>query len=227
MGEKKVILHATWGSPFSNRVEIALKLKGVDYQHIEEDLSKKTPELLRYNPIYKKIPVLVHGTNAISESQVILEYIDETWDSGFPLLPLDPYERALARFWARFIDDKLFPSIHKVFFLGDDMAMNEAKESMKFLDKELEGKRFFGGESVGFVDIVGINIAYWVGVFEEAADKVMLTSEDFPSVCRWRDELLGNEVIQQSLPTPKSKLAGIFRGFILKSISGLPSDECL
>ncbi|KAL8139994.1 hypothetical protein V2J09_006015 [Rumex salicifolius] len=220
MAEKKVKLHATWGSPFSNRVEIALKLKGVDYQHIEEDLSNKSPELLRYNPVYKKIPVLVHGSNAISESQVILEYIDETWNSGIPILPLDPYERAQMRFWAKFIDDKLFLSIYKACILGEEKAMEEAIENMKFLDKELEGKRFFGGERIGFVDIVGTIVAYWVGVIEEAADKVMLTSEAFPSVCRWREELLDYEVIQQGLPTPKAEVVGIFRSLVVKSAGG-------
>ena len=106
MGEE-LKLFGVWASPFSARVATALKLKGVEYKNIEEDLFNKSPSLLKYNPVHKQIPVLVHNERPVAESLVILEYIDETWDQGCPLLPKDPFERAQARFWARFIDDKV------------------------------------------------------------------------------------------------------------------------
>jgi glutathione S-transferase len=94
------------GSPFVCRVKIALKFKGIEYKFVEENLANKSEQLLKYNPVYKKVPVFVHNEKPISESLVILEYIDEIWKQN-PILSSDPYQKSLARFWAKFIDDKV------------------------------------------------------------------------------------------------------------------------
>lgn len=99
--ENKVTLHGMWASPYVKRVELALKLKGIPYEYVEEDLKNKSPLLLKLNPVHQKVPVLVHNGKPIAESLVILEYIDETWKTG--LLPQDPYKRSQVRFWAGFM----------------------------------------------------------------------------------------------------------------------------
>lgn len=102
--ENRVMLHGMWASPFVKRVELALKIKAIPFEYVEEDLNNKTPDLLKFNPIYKKVPVLIHNGKPICESFVILEYIDQVWNKTDPaLLPQDPYKRAQIRFWADFI----------------------------------------------------------------------------------------------------------------------------
>lgn len=97
----------TWRSPFALRVRLALNFKGLRYEYFEEDLDNKSDLLLKSNPFIKKLPVLIHNNVPICESLVILEYIEKFSDVGPSLLPVDPYERAMARFWARYIEDKV------------------------------------------------------------------------------------------------------------------------
>ena len=102
----EVKLHGGLLSPFNYRVVCALKLKGIPFELVKEDLSNKSALLLKYNPVHKKIPVLVHGGKPVCESMVILEYIEETWPQN-PLMPSDPYDRAQARFWINFAENKV------------------------------------------------------------------------------------------------------------------------
>ncbi|KAK9183093.1 hypothetical protein WN944_026242 [Citrus x changshan-huyou] len=110
MAEVKLLGGAV--SPFVYRVIWALKLKGVPFEFVEVDVfsNEKSALLLKYNPVHKKIPVLVHGGKPVCDSTVVLEYIEEKWPYN-RLLPSDPYDRALARFWIKFGEDKVsFPT---------------------------------------------------------------------------------------------------------------------
>jgi glutathione S-transferase len=103
----EVVLLNFYGSLFGMRVSVALAEKGVKYQNREEDLGNKSQLLLQTNPVYKKIPVLIHNGKPVSESLIIVQYIDEVWKDKATLLPSDPYQRAQARFWADYIEKKV------------------------------------------------------------------------------------------------------------------------
>lgn len=98
-----------WPSPFTMRVRITLNLKNIDYEYIEENLGSgsKSELLLSNNPVHKKIPVMIHNGNPICESLVIVQYIDEVFISEPSILPTDPYDRAIARFWAAYVDNNV------------------------------------------------------------------------------------------------------------------------
>ncbi|KAG4155578.1 hypothetical protein ERO13_D03G120750v2 [Gossypium hirsutum] len=189
MGEE-VKLHGMWASPFSRRVELALKLKAIPYQYIEEDLSNKTPSLLHYNPVHKKVPVLVHNDKPVAESM-----------ENNPFLPRDPYERAMARFYAKFIDDKLLPTLAK---LGQtagkekEETIEEIHEQLKVLEDELKGKQFFGGQRIGYLDIVAM-ILVWLHLTGSITGQKVLSTEKFPLIYEWIERVMKMEVVNECL----------------------------
>jgi len=56
------------------------------------------------------VPAMVHDGTLVAESTVMMEYIDQAF-SGPPLRPSDPVERWRMRWWCRFFDQFLGPSI--------------------------------------------------------------------------------------------------------------------
>ncbi|KAK9112170.1 hypothetical protein Scep_019689 [Stephania cephalantha] len=203
------------GSPFSRRVELALKLKGIPYEYIEEDLSNKSPLLLQYNLIHKKVPVLLHNGKPIVESLVIIEYIDETWKEN-PILPEDPYERATSRFWTKFIDEKCMGALRNACWsYGEESEklMEEARGLLRTLENELKGKRFFGGEDIGLVDIAANFIAFWVGVLQEVRGVSLIDKDTFPILHEWTERFVSSSVVKETLP-PRDKLLSFFQARI-------------
>ncbi|KAM5553458.1 putative glutathione S-transferase [Rosa sericea] len=213
----QVKLYGVWNSPFSCRVIWALKLKGIPYDYIEEDLrNKKSAQLLKYNPVHKKIPVLVHGEKPICESMVIIEYIEETWPQN-PLLPTDPYERAMARFWVKFADDK-GPAIWRTFKSAGEERENAKKETLEMLRTieeraGLEKKKFFGGDNIGIADIAFGWFARWFGVIEEVAGVKLFEAHAFPRLHAWTNNFKEVPEIKENLPD-RDKMVAHFSGLV-------------
>lgn len=110
MSTDEVLLLDFWVSPFAMRVKIALAEKGVEYEAQEENLlGAKSELLLKSNPIYKKVPVLLHNGKPLCESTIIVSYIDEKWPTP-ALLPPCAYSKSVARFWADYAEKKVILS---------------------------------------------------------------------------------------------------------------------
>ncbi|KAL1192674.1 Glutathione S-transferase U4 [Cardamine amara subsp. amara] len=207
--EEEVKLLGFWGSPFSRRVEMALKLKGVPYEYLEQDIVDKSPLLLQLNPVYKKVPVLVHNGKVLAESHFILEYIDQTWKNN-PILPQDPYEKAMARFWAKFVDEQVGPASFRPVVKaekGIEVAIKEARELITFLEKEITGKYFFGGKTIGFLDMVaGSLIPFCLARGWEGIRVDVIPEEIFPELNRWIKNLLEIEIVVECIPNREKQI---------------------
>ncbi|XP_062113920.1 glutathione S-transferase U10-like [Humulus lupulus] len=209
--DDEVIVFGTWASAFSGRVEIALKLKGIPYKYVQEDLANKSEMLLHYNPVHKKVPVLVHKGSPISESLVILQYIDEFWSTNnyTNLLPKDPYERALIRFWANFYDHKIISAIYTICEskIGNERekAVEELSELLKIFEEGIQRDfprklPFFDNENnVSFLGIVVNSYACVYPAFHETV-AVIISPEKNPTFLSWVNALRENPLVKDTLP---------------------------
>uniref|UniRef100_A0ACD5XTM7 Uncharacterized protein n=1 Tax=Avena sativa TaxID=4498 RepID=A0ACD5XTM7_AVESA len=212
--EEKVQLLGMWASPYVFKVKWALSIKGVEYEYVEEDLRNKSGQLLEHNPVHKKVPVLVYNGKPVAESDVIVEFINDAWSHrGGRILPEDPHERAMARFWARFVPDKLSPPIWKWFTAAREeereAAREAAVEQLQVLEEKLAGggKEFFGGDSVGLVDLSLGALAYVVPIYEEIIGVRLVTEERFPALYAWMGRFLAAPPVKDNLlPLEKLKL---------------------
>ncbi|KAB5534837.1 hypothetical protein DKX38_017923 [Salix brachista] len=217
----EVTLLDYWLSPFGMRVKIALAEKEVKYEYSEQNLmNRKSDLLLKMNPVYKKIPVLVHNGKPVCESLIILQYIDAVWKGKAPLLPSDPYERAQSMFWADFIDRKVHDISKKLWTTkGEELeaAKKDFFECLELLERELGEKPYFGGEALGYVDIALLPFSCGFYTYETIGD--FSIEAQFPKIRAWVDRCLKKESVAKSLAEPAK-----VHGFILETRKGLGFD---
>ncbi|VVA91616.1 unnamed protein product [Arabis nemorensis] len=200
MGDE-VILLDYWPSMFGMRTRIALEEKNVKFDYKEQDLWNKSSILLEMNPVHKKIPVLIHNGKPICESLIQIEYIDEVWPGKNPFLPSDPYQRAQAKFWGDFIDNKVYGPTRLIWGAkGEEQEAGKKEfiEMLRTLEAELGDKVYFGGETFGYVDIALIGFYSWFEAYEKFRN--FSVEEECPKLIAWGKRCVKRESVVKSLP---------------------------
>ncbi|GMJ07818.1 A. THALIANA GLUTATHIONE S-TRANSFERASE TAU 19, glutathione S-transferase TAU 19 [Hibiscus trionum] len=204
MSKAELVILDYWVSPFCLRVKIALNEKGLQYEARPEDLfGGKSELLLKSNPIYQKVPVFLHDGKPLCESTIIVSYIDETWSSP-PLLPSCPYGRAQARFWADYIDKKVFDASGNIWRSKGEVPVEAKKEFIKILkqlEEALGDKDYFNGATFGFVDIIAIPLTCWFLAVEKIGG--FTVAEECPKISSWTKRCLQRESVAKVVPDPE------------------------
>jgi len=210
--ENQVKVLSLWASPFGLRVLVGLEEKGVKYEYQEENLASKSELLLKMNPIHKKVPVLIHNDKPVLESLIIVEYMDEAWPNTNPFMPSSAYERARARFWADFVDKKIYDNGSALIMKCKGEAQEEAKRNMLEYLGLLEGaldelsggiKPYFGGEKFGYMDIAFIPFASWFQAWEVMGNWKIPLETQFPRLHEWVNACMERESVKKVLPHPE------------------------
>lgn len=176
-----------YGVPFSahtRKVLVALREKGLEFELMP--LVPIVPDLpepfLRASPL-RKIPVLLHGEQAIPDSTVIALYLDRVRPER-PLYPAPPAAYAKALFVEELVDGALAAHVlhgvlfQRVFgprFLGTrpdealiaDSLENQIPPRLRDLESLLEGEWFAG--SFSYADVTVASILMQLGYAGEAA----------------------------------------------------------
>ena len=105
-----LVLHGYWRSSAAYRVRIALGLKGLAFQQVTHDLrsgEQRAPDYRVLAP-HGLVPTLVDGETILTQSPAIIEWLEEVYPAQ-PLLPTDPYSRALVRAMANTVACDIHP----------------------------------------------------------------------------------------------------------------------
>jgi len=101
------------------------------------------PEYLKLNP-KGVVPTLVHDGQAIIESTLICEYLDQTFPEP-SLVPASAYERSQMRRWSKHIDEGIFEATREISFSAmfrDKMrGMTQAQRDGRFRNIGDPGRR--------------------------------------------------------------------------------------
>jgi len=153
-----VKLIGAYSSPYTRRVAITLRHYGIAH-----DLKKVTPfgstkeRLRQINPV-AKIPILeLDGGEIVTESHVILDYLDTLVSEDKRLTPATGHERRKIQNLCGIASaavDKLVTVLYEFHFRPKDkvykpwtkMCDEQTADGFRWLDAQLDNKRFFGSQ---------------------------------------------------------------------------------
>ena len=154
-------------SPYVRKVLACMNLKGLDYEVDPITPFFGNDEFERLSPL-RRIPVLIDGDFAVSDSSAICAYLDEAY-SGHPLFPADPKDRARARWLEEYADTRLgdvfiwglfYQKVVRPLVWGEpgdeariEKSLNEdIPAALDYLEGELPADGFLFGD-IGVADI--------------------------------------------------------------------------
>ncbi|MCK9502968.1 MAG: glutathione S-transferase family protein [Porticoccaceae bacterium] len=193
-----------YGAPLSNYyniVKLAMLEKGLDFEEIYT-MPSQAEEFLAISPL-GKIPVLEVREGFISETQVIVEFLEDIYPE-IPLFPKDPFKKAAVRrlchISEKYIDGAARPLLATVFggkVLEEhrkSRAVVELKKGVAALEKLAAVKPWLTGENFSAADI----FAYYCLAFADfIAGRCLDVNIDelSPVLSPWRRRMAERELV--------------------------------
>ncbi|RRN65131.1 glutathione S-transferase family protein [Caulobacter sp. 602-1] len=134
-------------SPFAARVRIAIYAKGLPIDLVPPPADWRESRRFRDLSPTGRIPVLLDDRGPIWESAVLLDYLEERFPEAPTLMPVDAFDRAMARLLVRHVDLYLMPPMVVLARPGVEdanarRAVEDLLDGVAMLDGLLKGPRY-------------------------------------------------------------------------------------
>jgi glutathione S-transferase len=195
-------LHDFETSGHAHRVRLMCGLLKLDLQLEPVDMANKehkSPEYLKLNP-FGQVPVLQDGDVVLRDSNAILLYLAENYDSSRTFLPEDPVARAHVYEWLATAAGPLYlgparaRAIRQRGRAGDYAEAHRQSESLlTVMDAQLESGSWLVGDVPTLADVACYS-------YIALADEGGIDLADYPNVRAW---LAAVEAIDGFVPMPR------------------------
>lgn len=220
-GMSTLTIIGSFVSPYVRKVLACMELKGLDYEVDPITPFFGNDEYARLSPL-RRIPVLLHGDLAISDSSVICAYLDDAFPDR-PLLPVSAADRARARWLEEFADTRLgdifiwglfYQRIVRVAVWCEQpdeeriaqMLDHEIPHTLDYLETQLPPK----GAIFGTIGLADVALASF---FRNAAYAAFSADAGrWPRVARFVDETLAHPVFAKLLAFEDVQRAADIKG---------------
>ncbi|MCK4709498.1 MAG: glutathione S-transferase family protein [Gammaproteobacteria bacterium] len=183
--------------PFVQKATLTLLHKGIDYDIEYIDLENPPLWFTKISPP-GKVPVLKIDDQALFESSVIVEFLDEAF--GKPLHPADPLTKAQNRSWMEFGNECL-KNCFDLIVAPDETEFSVQQEAMQSkldrLELQLTGKAYFNGDEISLVDL-SFTPFFQRLEYLNAVTPGLIDASRHPRVTRWSDNLLSQQSVAAS-----------------------------
>jgi glutathione S-transferase len=199
----EIILHGTELSGHTHRVELLLRMLGLDYRYVVASATvRSTPEFHRLNPL-RQIPVLQDGDLTLADSNAILVYLAKRYAPRSQWLPEEPVAAAQVQRWLSIAAGEVMygPAIARMVtqfkFPGDlARAKQIGAALLRFMNDHLKTRSFLAAEQATIADLACYS-------YVAHAPEGGIPLDEYPSVLAWLRRI---EALPQFKPIPPSPI---------------------
>lgn len=203
-------------SNYYNKTKLVLLEKGIAFTE-EQVFPSQDEALLKRSPI-GKIPFIETEYGCLSESQVILEYLEETYPET-PLYPANSFERAKCRELIQHLELNIELHARRLYreaFFGGTVSDETKNEVKELLEKGLKGlarlakfSPYIAGDTYTAADCVAWLHFFMVSATSQKIYGTDLVAEYLPNVASYM-QLIESRPAAQKVATDRAAAMAAF-----------------